>query len=160
MVQLRELAEPTVPTPESPLRLATTLFPPSSQEEINQAWPRRTLPVDLNEFWRLSAGGRLFVDVDYGQWGLVIYGPAKSVEMTATIRSEDDRYEADDLIVGEFLGDTDRLVIQTRPDGGSRVLIALALDDRIDWDEPAHSFEEFLTMFVRTGGKKYWEPNQ
>jgi hypothetical protein len=61
-------------------------------------------------------------------------------------------------VVGEFLGDSDLLLVRCDPaaeDYGS-VLVALPLDDRSEWDQAASSIEAFLLSYARTHGEKFW----
>ena len=62
-------------------------------------------------------------------------------------------FEATDAVVGEFLGDTDVLVLEVN--GG--VLVALPLDPRTDWPRVASTLSEFLTPYLQAAGEKYWE---
>lgn len=118
------------------------------------------LPAELAEFWRDSGGARLFEDTTYGQWGLVLLGrdaAADRTEMFVEERLRDAR--PGDLVVGEFLGDQDLLLVrcdQEASDFGS-VLVALPLDGREDWYVLAPSLTAFLEEFEQEEGAKYWE---
>src|SRR5262252_123586 len=74
------------------------------------------LPQDLRDFWNMAGGARLFEDVDYGQWGLVLLSPQEAARETSTFERERsrDRLEGD-LVIGCFLGDQDRLILRTDP---------------------------------------------
>jgi len=138
----------------TPFRLGHELGPPASQNEIGSAWPARQLDPTLTAWWRTCAEADLFVDLDYGQWGLRLLAPANSATRTASARSErPSEFEVGDVVLGEFLGDLDLLVIES--DGPVR--IALPLDLRADWPRPAADLKAFLRSYVDSGGDKYWE---
>jgi len=63
-----------------------------------------------------------------------------------------------DVIIGEFLGDSDLLLI--RCDSNSNdfgaVVVVLPLDDRPEWYLVAYSFIEFLWAYLSSGGEKFW----
>jgi hypothetical protein len=117
-------------------------------------------PVDLAKLWSAASGARLFVDDDYGQWGLVLFSPAEAVSATGrfqVVRPEEFRHG--DLIVGEFIGDSDVLLVRCdplEPDYGA-VLIPTPLEGRPGWTNAAASLDEFLGAFERTHGDKFWE---
>src|SRR5882762_1022582 len=97
---------------DSPFKLACSLDAPASDAEIASAWPARELPSDVLEAWSISRESRLFEDVDYGQWGLVLLSPAAAARRTADERFQRaDAYRADDVVIGEFLGDQEFLVL-------------------------------------------------
>lgn len=116
-------------------------------------------PADLQGFWALVATARLFVDQEYGQWGLEILSPTQSVELTARFREE--RHldsKLGDLVIGRFLGDSDLLIVRCDPasDDFGAVLVVLPLDPRIEWDLAAGSFALFLEYYIVSGGEKFW----
>jgi hypothetical protein len=117
---------------------------------------------DLKEFWLISKSADLFKDEEYGQWGLKILSPAKAKGATATVRLEspDDIYDCD-LVIGEFYGDTDLLIIdgQKAEHGEYPILVKLPLDERSEWPRVADSFADFLDKYVASQGDKYWEPS-
>jgi hypothetical protein len=116
--------------------------------EIEQAWPGRRLPGQLIDAWTTARQARLFEDVDYGQWGLVLLSPAASAERTGKeLRSRPKDYQPDDLVIGEFLGDQELLVLAGGADRGDKVLIALPLDDRADWIVAAEDLGQFLEAY-------------
>jgi hypothetical protein len=41
------------------------------------------VPAELGEAWATSRQSRLFEDVDYGQWGLVLSSPAAAAQRTS-----------------------------------------------------------------------------
>ena len=68
-----------------------------------------------------------------------------------------DDIRTDDVIIGEFLGDSDLLVFAPSEVNSRKILVALPLDPRIDWDGVGGSIEEFLDMYQARGGDKFWE---
>lgn len=115
---------------------------------------------DLTEFWMLANSAKLFEDVDYGQWGLVLFGPDQAAIETSKFC--DDRQNdcvPGDLIVGRFLGDQDLLLVRCDPDAFDfgRVKVVLPLDIRADWYDVAANFGSFLENYEREEGDKYWE---
>ena len=145
---------PTPPDRNSnPFKLGSTLEPAATASEVEQAWPDGVI-ARLIELWGVVREARLFVDVDYGQWGLAVLSPADSAARTARERSaRPNDIQPGDVVVGEFLGDQELLVVAE--DG--RVLIALPLDDRSDWYVAAPDLGEFLDAYWRHGGDKFWE---
>ncbi len=119
-----------------------------------------TLPLAIRHLWNKTSGLRLFEDITYGQWGLILWSPAQVIteqEKRITQRKED--FRPGDLIVGEFLGDADLLVLRcdaTSAEFGN-VAIALPLDSREEWYIATHSLEGFLSQFIAAKGDKFWE---
>ena len=139
---------------DNPFRLACVIEPPAELSEVETAWSGGSVPSDLAELWSLAGGGRLFEDIDHGQWGLRILSPVESAERTSVERSTRPHdYLDGDVVLGEFLGDQDLLVVTAS--GG--VLIALPLDPRGDWWRPAPDLGDFLKRYVQADGLKYWE---
>jgi hypothetical protein len=149
----RSWTEPRV-VKDNPFRLACRLTPPATEEEISRAWSHTSLPCGLRELWLYSSEPELFVDVDYRQWGLKILSPKSSAARSVKERLERPADLTDsDVIVGEFLGDQDLLVV----DQDGAVLIALPLDDRADWWRPDTNLSRFFSRYVASNGAKYWE---
>lgn len=129
-----------------------------TQEELKKIAP--LAPKQLERFWSICSNAKLFVDQEYGQWGLEILSPTKALEETllfAHDRSTD--FEKGDLVVGRFLGDADLLIVRCdteSPDYGN-ILIALPIDRRVDWYQVSDSFESFLSEYAVKNGDKYWE---
>jgi hypothetical protein len=116
-------------------------------------------PRELRQFWTEVATARLFEDQEYGQWGLEILDPTRSLEVTARYGEERQRDSSHgDLVVGQFLGDSDLLIVRCDPvaDDFGAVLVALPLDPRVDWDVAGSSFAVFLEKYVTSGGEKFW----
>jgi hypothetical protein len=116
-------------------------------------------PSELSEFWTIARTAKLFEDREYGQWGLEILDPKRSVEITVLCEARRRRdFIEGDLVIGKFLGDSDLLVIRCDPiakDFGC-VIVALPLDVRRDWYTVSHSFAAFLGEYAKTGGEKFW----
>jgi hypothetical protein len=116
------------------------------------------LPDDLQELWQKCNGLRLFEDKTYGQSGLIIWSPQKVVEKQKTLRRNSDEFQDGDLIIGEFLGDSDLLVVrcdQNFSDFG-KVIISLPIDHRSDWDYLPYLLPEFIQKFINSQGEKFW----
>lgn len=117
------------------------------------------VPAELRELWEVCGGARLFTDVDYGQWGLVLLGPEVSWRRTLDqLDYAPDDMRPGDVVIGEFLGDSELLIYAPSEAGDSRILVSLPLDAREDWYRVGSSLEEFLVMFVEHQGQKFWEP--
>lgn len=118
------------------------------------------LPDDLTDLWSETSGLRLFEDKMFGQWGLVVYsgeGALTKTKEVAIARPRD--FRNGDLILGEFLGDSDLLVLRcdpNSPDFGA-VTISTPMDRREEWHNAANSLHEFLSLFIAASGDKYWE---
>jgi hypothetical protein len=129
----------------------------ATANDINGVLPN--CPRDLWDFWCEARSARLFVDQQYGQWGLEILDPPQAGEATNEYGKERKAdYVDGDIIIGRFLGDSDLLLVRcdhTSMDYGN-VLVALPLDRRSDWYRVADSFGSFLDKYVRSGGEKYW----
>jgi len=122
--------------------------------------PGVDVPEPLQEFWTVASGARLFEDSDYGQWGLVLLSPDAAAQRTNELLSErENQWRPGDLVLGEFLGDQDLLLIRCDPAASDfgHVVIVLPLDDREDWDDVASSLHVFLAEYERAEGAKYWE---
>jgi len=119
-----------------------------------------TLPLAIIHLWDKTSGLRLFEDITYGQWGLILWSPNQVMtEQEKHIAQRKEDFHPGDLIVGEFLGDADLLVLrcdETSPDFGN-VMIALPLDSREEWYLAANSLESFLSQFIATQGEKFWQ---
>lgn len=154
----RAYAEPRDGYGDSPFKLGCLLSGPATDEEIASAWPGVALPGELIGAWSVSRESRLFEDVDYGQWGLILLSPAASAKRTAEQRAQrPGAYRPDDVVIGEFLGDLELLVMAPSEAGDRRVLVALPLDDRHDWYPAAPGLAQFLEKYLGSHGGKYWE---
>lgn len=142
----------------NPFRLSSTISGPASPGEVEAAWRGLVLPADVVDLWAACRGARLFEDIDYGQWGLVILDPATSAARTAQDRElRPSEFMHDDIVLGEFLGDQELVVVAPSEGGDRRVMIALPLDSRSEWIGAAHNLGDFLEAYFVAAGDKYWE---
>ncbi|WP_182113855.1 MULTISPECIES: hypothetical protein [unclassified Actinotalea] len=65
-----------------------------------------------------------------------------------------------DIVVAEFLGDSDLLAASPEENGRVQWLVALPLDPREDWYRLEGSLAHVLRRFLETGGEKYWSAGQ
>ena len=150
--------EPGKRNADNPLKLNSTVAGPATPQEIWVSWPGISLADDLTSLWSKCRGARLFEDTEYGQWGLVILDPKSSAARTAKERiARPKDLRADDVVIGEFLGDQELLVVAPSESNRRRVLVALPLDARGDWFGAASEIDEFLDDYFEAGGNKFWE---
>lgn len=143
----------------NPFQLASKLAEPATADEIKEPWGNRELG-DALDLWSACREARLFEDVQYGQWGLLLLAPEASAVRTIQEREARPRdFRADDIVIGEFLGDQELVVLAPSEAGSRRVLVALPLDRRADWFAAASSLNEFLVLYFDAVGNKYWERN-
>lgn len=139
------------------LRLGSLVSPPASEDEISRAWGG-ALSDELRALWRTCARASLFKDLDYGQWGLAILSPDASRLRTAGCRLErPSEFDSQDVVLGEFLGDQELLVVAPNESGDRRILIARPLDARPEWSGAGRDVQDFLRRYLAAGGDKYWE---
>ncbi len=69
-----------------------------------------------------------------------------------------DLFRADDLILGDFRGDSDLFIVPTDRAAGDwgHVLVANPVDERTDWYDAAPTLSEFLARLADSSGDKYW----
>lgn len=124
--------------------------------------PDLLLPDSLKTFYSLSNGAELFKDESYGQWGLKLYELSKLSHATECFKNErNSDFVKGDLIIGEFYGDSEYLLVRCdphSPDYGY-VYIVLPLDQRVDWYIASQNFEKFIQKFYDFQGDKFWEIN-
>lgn len=146
---------------QSPLGpLVHTLHPPANSSVIETTFGQRKLPTSLLDFWKHTSGGRLYEDVTYGQWGLILYSPEETQARSETVRElYPENHRPSDLVIGEFLGDTEILFIEAEVDSPNfgAVYVASPLDPRSDWSRVGDDLADFLKQFVRADGEKFWE---
>jgi hypothetical protein len=116
-------------------------------------------PEQLIDFWRVSKFAKLFEDRQYGQWGLEILSPLDAIHETHVQRNNRPaQYRLSDLVVGQFLGDSDLLIVRadiSEADFG-KVIVARPIDPRSYWYVAADNFGEFLRIYLEHEGAKYW----
>ncbi len=118
------------------------------------------LPEGLSEFWASASGARLFVDEDYGQWGLILHEPVHARAATERLHLERQRdHRNGDLVVGEFKGDSDLLLVRCDPsdDDFGSVLVVPPLDSRDEWEVVAPNLRVFVEALEVEQGQKFWE---
>jgi hypothetical protein len=116
------------------------------------------IPDDLREFWSVTKEAELFTEKKYRQWGLKILSPEDALKETALERkSKPHIYNATELVIGVFFGDSDRLILDCHPDNSGNMLVALPIDPRKDWPVVATSLTELLNLYAQHKGEKYWE---
>jgi hypothetical protein len=146
-----------------PVPLTCSFQPPSSASDIENATSEFLIPKDLISLWKVASEVRLFEDAQYGQWGLHLFSPSAALDATkkfASDRPED--YALGDMVVGEFLGDSDLLILRCDPSLNSygSVVIALPLDDRMDWGHAADSLSLFFEKYIKGQGEKFWHSSR
>src|SRR5579859_8214834 len=116
------------------LKLECSVSGPADPEEIEAAWPGQVPDPEAVRLWVECREAFLFRDVDYGQWGLQLLPPNRSSARTAAELSErPSDFRAGDIVLGEFLGDQELLVLAPSEVGTRRILVALPLDPRLEW---------------------------
>lgn len=154
----RRQPSPPEGSTSNPFKLVSTLSERAVADEVEQAWGGRDLPSDAVDLWTVCREARLFEDVDYGQWGLALLAPSASAARTAQEReARPSEFGADDIVLGEFLGDQELLVLAPSEKDERRVLIALPLDSRPDWFGAAQDLGQFLERYFDHVSEKYWE---
>lgn len=149
------------PNSDNPFKLACRIDSGASAEEIALAWPREEVPKDLSDLWAAAREAWLFEDVEYGQWGLHLLNAQACADRTTAERTErPDDFASDDIVIGEFLGDSELLVCAPSEDVDHRYLIALPLDPRNDLSAAGSSVSEVLDHYLASEGEKYWESGQ
>jgi hypothetical protein len=156
--RFRRQPSPPEGSTTNPFKLVSTLDGPAGGNEVEDAWSGHELPSDAVDLWAACREARLFEDVDYGQWGLALLAPSASATRTAQEReARPSDLRPDDIVLGEFLGDQELLVLAPSETGRRKVLIALPLDSRADWFGAAADLGEFFGRYFDSAGDKYWE---
>jgi hypothetical protein len=135
-------------TPETILIVSEII--PNQFPEIINAETKISLPVDLKELWIKSNGLRIFEDKTYRQSGLVIWSLEEALKNQDKIKKDRHDFRTGDLIIGEFLGDSDLLVIRCDSDCSDfgQIVIALPIDHRSDWYLLPYQLSDFLQEFI------------
>ncbi len=118
-----------------------------------------SLPDDLRKLWQKCNGLRLFEDKTYGQSGLIIWSPQKVLEQQQVLMRNSDQFQDGDLIIGEFLGDSDLLIVRCdqKSDDFGKLIISLPIDHRSDWYYLPYLLPGFFQKFINSQGEKFWE---
>ena len=142
----------------NPFHLTSSLAEAARGADVSAAWPSTPLPADFADLWRECRSARLFEDKEYGQWGLVLLDPETSAARTMRERlARQDDVSGDDIVIGEFLGDQELLIVAPGESGVRRMLVALPLDARTDWYGAGADLVSFLERYIKAGGEKFWE---
>lgn len=140
------------------LELAMEFSEPYDEGDLGQRFS--SLPKDISDFWECNESARLFLDVEYGQWGLELLSPFDAIEATGWyLNTYHGVLLPSDLVIGKFIGDSDILIVRNDPileDFGS-ILVGELIDEREDWPIVANTFTEFLQLYVEYDGQKYWD---
>lgn len=143
-----------------PLRCSIAPSKPWNRSGVEERFNIK-LPEDLILLWERTSELRLFEDIQFGQWGLVVWGPSETMSKhPQELRDRERDWREGDFFIGRFLAEADRLLIRCNAgasDFGS-VLIALPIDPRRDWPVVGRSLYEFLEKYVRAAGDQFWEP--
>jgi hypothetical protein len=141
----------------TPFRLVSSVLPTDTRD-VAAEWAGAVLPPDAIALWSACGGARLFEDIDYGQWGLVLLDARESHARTQIERTRRrTEFRADDVVIGTFLGDQELLVLAPSEADARRLLVALPLDSRSDWFAAGSDLGEFLKSYLDACGEKFWE---
>jgi len=148
--RLQAIGAVTLSGASSPCPLRSALGPvlPYNGEAIERALAV-TLPGELPALWERVSSLRLFEDVRYGQWGLILWSPDALVDAHRKhIKGREQDFRPGDVILGEFLGDSDLLVLRCDPEAEDygHVLVALPIDPRAEWYRVGASLLEFCLV--------------
>lgn len=153
--------DPQVGSDGNPFTSVCMIDGPALAGERDEAWSTHVPNADAAELWEECREARLFEDAKYGQWGLLLLSPLASVARTDNQRaSMPEDFKNDDLVIGEFLGDSEVLVLAPSEKGQNRVLVALPLDPRSEWYAAGDSLADFLIQYLDSRGDKYWEKRE
>lgn len=117
-------------------------------------------PGDLVEMWSAFEESFLFFDSRKTIWGLHLLSHEASANATKAFSQEAyTQFIPGDVIIGEFLGDLDRLLVRCdskTPDYGH--IIAVLPDGlRCEWFQIADSLFDFMSNYEKLEGEKFWE---
>ena len=146
------------PGGDNPFTLSCRVGSGATAEEIVQAAGSSSLPDEVKELWTASRESWLFEDAEYGQWGVHLLAPTDSHNRSAVARADrPSEYRSDDIVIGEFLGDSDLLIYAPSETSNRRCLVALPMDSRGDWYPVGSSLPDVLLRLLEADGNKYWE---
>jgi hypothetical protein len=146
-----------------PSIIQCTVLPPVCWDrEVIESSLGVKFPEELTVLWEHASEIRLYEDINYGQWGCILWSPTEIVSRHKEAigwRGPDD-FRPGDLIIGEFRGDPELVVIRCDPQRGDfgSVMIALAMDPRNAWPTVGSSICEFIHRYLATPDRKYWDP--
>lgn len=123
---------------------------------LNAGLTRGDIPVDapgqLRELWARTAGGMLFVDEQFGICGLVLHDPVQARQRSRDRTDAGYEVSESDWVLGEFVGDTDMLVV----DGRDAAMASAGSYPRGEWYR-FDSLADLLRRYVESHAEKYWE---
>lgn len=111
-----------------------------------------TASGQLREFWHHTSGGPLLVDEQFGICGLTLYDPEQAKQRTLDRIATGYEVSESDWVIGEFVGDTDMLIVDSR----DQVVISAGSYPRNDW-YTFESLSDVLSKYIEAGAEKYWE---
>lgn len=138
--------------------LSCSFFPASPSEVVFS--PQITIPDDLQKFWMSFERAELFRDITYGQWGSDILSHKDAIFCTKEqIKYRPCDFATTDLIIGQFRGDSDVLMVNCNPHANNygQITVVTPLDKRHDWVVVANNFTNFLKLYAQYNGDKFWE---
>lgn len=121
------------------------------------------LPPDLIQLWEYASRIRLYEDITYGQWGTILWSPLEVIDSQVikdTRFFNEDDFHQGDLLIGEFIGDSD-LAILVRCDPNEsdfgKIMVPCSLERREEWPTIAETILIFLEKMLAATGIMYWE---
>jgi hypothetical protein len=128
--------------------------------ELSEGYNKKIegIPEALKEFYIQTNGAILFKDIDYGQWGLKIVPFEELSEFNTYSKSwRGEDLKNTDLVIGEFLGDLDLLILSLAELDYGMVIICTPIGPRVNWLKLNMNFENFLVKYIEQEGNKFWE---
>ncbi|MBB5297467.1 hypothetical protein E5F05_01850 (plasmid) [Deinococcus metallilatus] len=126
-------------------------------EELQNDVNSHDIPAELKKLWSKASRTSIYEDMSYGQWGLVIHDNSWAHRETELYRDMyPDQLSTQDLIFGEFLGDSEKAIISLDPADYGSIKIMQPLESKEDWPVVASSLSEFLEKLLEGKGQKYW----
>ncbi len=119
------------------------------------------LPKAYIEFLLIHDGAVLFSDMQYGQWGIILYGTSQLVKKQQYWQEiYSHTWRENYVVFGESLGDTDILVFDMNQATIGRQDVAVIDGDAgylpTDWNRISFSFEDWLDHLFVAQGSKFW----
>ena len=117
------------------------------------------IPEYLHILWKYASNVYICEEINYGQWGLVLWNPIEVLHNN----QGDPRFtayhlEKGEIIIGEFKGDLDVVIIRcdkNQEDFG-KIIIAEGMAPREEYEIVTKSLLEFLEKFMNDPTKKFW----
>ena len=117
------------------------------------------LPDDYKEFLKTSNGATLFKDIEYGQWGCVLYGLDELIEKSKQVKNAyGDLFKESWLVFAEWLGDGDLFIFDLEKVSNNEkkyLLYGGGCDSPADY-RYLRNFEIWLDRLIVAQGAKYW----